>query len=575
MVSARFLLTVYVILQSFIVEGQSSMKQPFISPLDIPLVLSGNYGEIRSGHFHAGIDLKTQQVTGKRVLASREGYIARISVQSGGYGNALYLAHPGGYMTVYGHLREFMPDVQDYIKENQYRMKSFEVNLFPEPGMFRYSQGDLIGYSGNSGSSGGPHLHFEIRDLNSGIPLNVLNFNMPVSDNIAPRILGLAAYPLGPESLVDGSNRKKIFQVLMRDGYYTISGGKISVYGEVGFGIETYDYLNGSANRCSPYKVEMNLDGKNYSRFLLDSIPFDLTNYVSSHIDYEEKLRSGKVIQKLFVDPNNKLGIYSYSVGNGTADLGPDKSSGEVLITVSDVYGNQSDLKFTISAGQPAGPVAWEADSAVVARFYYKTANSYSDENVKVNLPNNVLFNNIDFRYQVLKSPQGAISDTFSIHDEYTPLYRAFTLSIRPADAEDIPHNKIYIASKSLNGEVSSHGGIYRNGWVTANPSVFGKFFLAVDTVPPVIRPVSFKNEGKYGAGQVISFRISDVTNGISKYSGTVDDSWVLFEYDAKNNLISYKIDPSRLKSQVMHELAITVTDGMNNSRSFTGKFFY
>jgi murein DD-endopeptidase MepM/ murein hydrolase activator NlpD len=197
------------------------LKQPFIAPLEIPLVLSGNYGEIRSGHFHAGIDLKTQQVTGKRVLASREGYIARIAVQSGGYGNALYLAHPGGYMTVYGHLQEFMPDVQDYIRENQYRMKSFEVNLFPEPGMFRYSQGDLIGYSGNSGSSGGPHLHFEIRDLNTSIPLNVLNFNMPVSDNIAPRILWLAAYPQGPESLVDGSNRKKIFQVLMRDGYYT------------------------------------------------------------------------------------------------------------------------------------------------------------------------------------------------------------------------------------------------------------------------------------------------------------------------------------------------------------------
>lgn len=558
---------------SFQTAGQGSRYSNFSVPLDIPLYLSGNYGEIRSSHFHAGVDFKTEQVEGKKILAAADGYVGRINIQSGSYGNAVYLYHPGGYMTVYAHLKEFMPEVEEYVKENQYRRKSFEVNLFPEPNRFVYKKGEMIGLSGNSGNSTGPHLHFEVRDLGTSTPLNVLNFNFPIVDDISPRILWLAVYPLGNNSQVNGSREKILLQVFSRNGSYVLNESLIQVSGEMGFGIETYDFLNGSSNRCSPYTAMLTIDEQVICHFRLDSIPFDMTAYVDSHIDYGEKVQSGRIIQKLYVDPNNKLGIYATSTDRGIFRFS-DTLLHQARITVADVYGNESVLSFMLKSSLPeVSPAPVPKDSSVVSTFRYDDLNVFEDGDVRVVVPEDALYDNIYFQYEKILSCTGCLSDTFAVHNVYTPLHKSYILSINPKNLPSEFRDKVFIARKDKDGKMVGYGGEYRNGFVTTQLRSFGRFYLAIDTTGPVIFPLRFMENGQYTGGQMLSFTIKDPESGIRNYNGYIDGEWTLFKYDAKNDLLTYLIDEERLTKSGTHQIEIIVTDDQDNISHFRSSF--
>ena len=145
--------------------AQNSYPQDYFqSPLEIPLILSGTFAELRSNHFHSGLDIKTQQQSGLKVMAAASGFVSRIKVSHFGYGKALYITHPNGYTTVYAHLQNFNPEIDAYIKHRQYKNESYEIELFPKAGELLVNNGDIVAYSGNTGGSGGPHLHFEIRN---------------------------------------------------------------------------------------------------------------------------------------------------------------------------------------------------------------------------------------------------------------------------------------------------------------------------------------------------------------------------------------------------------------------------
>ena len=554
---------------------QKQTSSVFTAPIDIPMLLSSNYGEYRSNHFHAGIDIKTEQVEGKNVLAADAGYVYRIAVQSGGYGKAVYMKHPDGKVTVYCHLNRFEPALEKFVKEHQYRKKSFEVDLNPNADLFTFHQGGLLGFSGNSGGSEGPHLHFEVRDRSGSVPINPLNFGLAIKDKTNPKIKWLMIYPLDPYSKVNGADQKMLVQVNGKNGNHFIAPDTVNVSGNIGIGIEAYDYLDNSSNECGLYTLSLMLDDNQLYLCRIDSIPFSSTGYINSYIDYEEKIRSGKKIQKLFVDPNNRLTIYKVASNRGIIQL-KDSAVHAIRIIVKDTYGNESVLRFNLRSAAIADVLQpWAMDSTVVARFAYDSLNVYENHDIRIAVPRDALFDNIDFQYAQVNNDSISFSAIHQVHNEYTPLFKSYILSIRPGELPLSLNAKALIASRATDGTWVSQGGEFRNGFVTARVKVFGRFIVTVDTVPPDILPVAFKTGGMYAENQVISFNVTDSLSGIRKYAGYIDKNWALFEYDAKSDLLTYTIDGSKLDKNRVHPVEIYITDNKDNVTRYQADFYY
>jgi len=558
-------------------SGQTSNGLPvFHMPLSIPLLLSGNFGEVRSTHFHTGIDIKTQQEAGKKIYAIHDGYISRIKIQSGAYGKSLYVTHPTGYVSVYGHLSKFMPELENFIKEYQYERKSFEIDFYPEADKYPVETGQIIALSGNTGRSSGPHLHFEIRNAGNQNPLNVLKFNFDIKDNIKPVIYNVVVYPADKFSQVNNANKKLIIPVAGANGLYKIQNkNSIYVSGKIGFGIETFDYLNGSRNKCAVYSIELFIkDSLTYSH-QIDELSFKELRYVNSHTDYEEKKMNTRIIHKLFLEPNNKLSIYKNLINRGIYKF-EDDTLIEIKIIVRDVYRNASQLSFSVKSKKQNIPVnKIKYDTNYVKPFFYYLPNKYETDELKISLPKDALYDNIEFTYYRITDNDTGYSDIHFIHNEYTALHKNYSLSIK---AKNLPENlqeKALIALIDKDSILVSEGGEWYNGFVTTKTGNFGKFKISIDTTAPAINPVNFYNNGSYSGNGELSFKIEDDLSGIKSYNGYIDNKWALFEYDAKNNLISYKLDKSRIATNIKHKLEIYITDYKDNTGIYKGSFYY
>jgi hypothetical protein len=276
--------------------GQPTDKYPkdyFRSPLDIPLFLAGNFGELRPNHFHAGIDIKTESVEGKNIYAAAEGYVSRIKIATNGYGKVIYITHPNGYVTTYAHLQRFSDKIEEYVKKQQYHKEKFEIELFPGKKQLPVEKGEVIALSGNTGGSGGPHLHFEIRDEKTEIAINPLLFGFDIKDDIKPVIKNIAIYPLNDSSYVNGVNKEKYIDLAGSEGKYRITGGPYTVSGEIGFSVEANDYLNGSSNKCGLFSVELLLDSNRIYYHEIEQIAFSESRYINSHVDYKKARETG------------------------------------------------------------------------------------------------------------------------------------------------------------------------------------------------------------------------------------------------------------------------------------------
>ena len=463
-------------------------KNYFRAPVDIGMYLSGNFGELRSNHFHAGIDIKTQGVTGHRVFAAAEGYISRIKIEAAGYGNTLYITHPDGYTTVYAHLESFRRDIADFVRKKQYSNQQHALNIFPGKTDWPVEKGDLVAYSGTSGYSFGPHLHFEIRDAGRQEPMNALLFGLDIEDLVAPRIFSLYAYPGDENSFACNSYDKTRLEVIHDNGNYRLeSGDTIYANGRTGFGIETFDYLNGAHNRCGVYSIRMLLDDVLTYEWKMDRFSFGKARYVNSYIDFEEKIRNNKLVQKTFIEPNNKSEQYVYVEGDGMHDFSEQRCF-KVKIMVYDAYMNAAELDFVVMGGSPPSNPEPEPENNHTALFSWSSTNEFSTEDLILKMPDGALYKDLKFNYSVLDNPAGGFSPVYALHNQYTPVHLACDLSIRPVKLPDDLHDKALIGMIDDEGKINAAGGEWKEGMVHTQIREFGQYTVLIDTTAPVIR---------------------------------------------------------------------------------------
>ena len=545
------------------VLSQTSYPQDyFINPLKIPLILSGTFGELRSNHFHSGLDIKTQKRVGLNVHAAAKGYVSRIKISHWGYGKVLYVTHPNGYTTVYAHLKKFAPKIEAYVKKRQYEKESFTIHLFPEAHELLVEKDEVIAFSGNTGGSGGPHLHFEIRDGNAK-PINPMLFGINIPDTKIPEIRASVAYSFGDSSQVNQSNRLKELRIIRKkDG--TLTTNPITAYGTIGFGVNAIDKQDGALNNNGIFSLEMTVNGKKVYEHKVDTYAFSETRYLNIFIDYERYYHKRQRIQKCFVEPANKLSIYRNLVNNGYVNI-KDGLSYTIKITAKDVKGNSRSLVI---------PVKGKKDTVLVRKkiketphfFKRNVFNKITKSNVTVAFPKHSFYNDFyfDFRYK---------DSIAHLHNSSVPLHKNFTLTFDISKYAKNKRKQLFIARKNSKGRLYYNNTRHKENKVYTLSKTLGNYTLALDTIKPKIIPTNFKNNQLLNKYRYLKFRVSDNLSGVKFYRGEIDGKWILLEFNAKRGLLTYDFNDRKLVG-TKHTLKVTAIDNVNNTNVYIATFY-
>lgn len=546
----------------------TSYSQIYRLPISIPPALSGGFGELRNNHFHSGTDFKTQQVVNKPILSIEDGYVSRISVAPGGYGLALYITHPTtGHTSVYAHLNSFSKEIAEWVKAKQYEQERFNVNLFPGEGNLPVKRGQQIALSGNTGSSGGPHLHFEIRDTKSEHPLDALDFLEPISDTRKPDLRGIAFYPKSGKGVVNKiSTPTRITISKDANGNPQELGRIINAWGRIGVGVKAYDRMNGQNNIYGVKFIRLFVDNEQVFSSTISRFQFDKTRMLNSFVDFEDWRLRRSFYMKSFIEPGNTLPFYK-SVNNGYIDINEERDY-NLRYELEDHYGNTLTYNFKINGVKQAVKSRPECENFMT----WNLSNSFRDMGFNLSIPSGNLYNNFCFKYNKTYNNK-YFSDVHQIHSEPVPLHNSASVWIKLNTDTLQNRNNYGVVRINNNGSESWMGGNYDSGGISFKLRELGnKYAVSADKVPPTITPLAPEN---WVTQKRIRIRLSDNMSGISFFRGEINGKFVLFTHDSKSTVYTYQFDDERLTKGSDQKFTFTATDGAGNSNNYSYTFYY
>jgi len=520
----------------------------FIAPLNIPLVLSGNFGEFRGNHFHTGLDFKTQGKEGFPVLAVADGVVSRVKVKPWGYGHALYLKHADGTTTVYGHLSRFALPISEWLLERQYSKRSFSIDSRPATDI-SFSVGDTIGWSGNSGSSGGPHLHFEVRDENEK-PINPLQWGFKIADSQSPKVGSLRVIPIDSQGLENRSRTR----VVKSGDVFEIPSGNIRL------AVEAKDQLDGASNVCGVYSLEVFVDGDLYSSFFIDTLDFSTNKDMNAHAYYPEWKASRTQIHRFTPLPGNRLSIYEF-----TPDVHLEifeDSTMNISVRCSDAHGNITTRGYTLFGGSPfKQTIASMPSASVFCPAMPSTDASLMDGGVEVVWPKRSFYNRETASLQVFSNGE------FFVGPEDAALAKSFRVNLNDLEGDLSKMVAIRLSEKGIKLGVEICES--KDGMVSFSSRIMGRYKLVRDTIAPRLLP-------KFSATPLVSngnlvFHLEDELSGVSKVEGFIDEEWVLLIWDPKMKTAVYNVSDLHHIPGVRSQITVRVEDGVGNESFWIG----
>lgn len=549
-------------LQAF---GQNQYpKDYFRSPLDIPLQLSGNFGELRPNHFHAGFDFKTQQREGLLVYAAADGFVSRIKIAENGYGKAIYITHPNGYTTVYGHLQSGYGAVEKRIKSEQYKAQSFEIDVTLPPHELMVKKGEIVAVSGNTGGSDGPHLHFEIRDTVSEKIINPMyfGFDAVITDNKRPLLTNILVYPLEDRAVVNQAKRPVAVSISQQDdGTYIAE--KITASGKIGFGITAVDYDNVSWNTNGIFRVATFLNGKRDFGYQFDTFAFDETRYVNALLDYGRYKKTGQRVQQLFAEKSYPLSIIQNGEHNGIVEVNSNMTQ-NYRIEIADFSENLTRVFIPIEYAALPPKVS---EVPITSNYKVRADKEaiFALENVTVTIPPHTFLK--DF-YMDFKVQNGLLH----LHEDIEPAFANMTITFEDTLTPEKDRSKMFIGLRDGKKVYFYHTKRTKTAF-TVYSKYLGDYQLFKDTMPPKVK-IDKKIGGKWiSQQQELKFTLTDDLSGIKSYQGTLNGKWILMEFDPKTKKLVHRFDDG-IVVEGKNDLKLIVTDNVGNSTIFETQFF-
>ena len=536
----------------------------FRSPLDIPLRLAGTFGELRNNHFHAGIDIKTNRRIGLPVYATADGYISRIKVAIWGYGKVIYINHPNGFTSVYAHLNKFGDGIQEYVKSIQYEKKSYETgNIFLKENQIKVTKGQIIGYSGRTGGFVAPHLHYEIRNTKTEKIINPLLFGIKIQDSIAPKIKKLIAYPMGSDSRINRSLKNQSLSI-KKDSLNNYIANRLSASGKIGFGVNVYDLLGKELNKNGIYSLEMKINGIRHYYHDVETFSFSESKFINLLIDYEYYSKYKSRIQKTFREKENKLSIYKDLIEEGGITINEGLNY-QVEIIAKDFIGNSSSLKIPVVGLKSESILNQERDTTAY-KIVKKEFQKFSKNGVTIAFPKNTFYKDLFLNFSV--------NDRIAtIHKPIIPLDKKFTITFDSIMYKRSEVNQIYIANMNNKKYPYYMDTRKKSDKIFTTTKTLGKYGLLIDNQFPKIYNSNFKDNDWMSRLRYLTIKISDSQSGIKSYEASIDNEWILMEYDVKKKKLSYDFRDKKLVGS-KHIFKLVVSDNVGNTNTYKSAFY-